>query len=208
MTMPPSNMVCTAEAEAAIARLFRTLGLYKVTVRALLTTTHARRLPRLREPLQQVQAQATLVRFLSITESFASGTLIRYTEPLFLPAGHPVIKAVYGDAEEKAIFQWESMKKSYHSWLGVQWDEALWKPVKVLTDVRNAIAHGLGSLTRKQTRRRGGEAIRNSLAAAGVTLDGDKLILDDAFLGRAARTCSAFIEDVDLRVQARPQDHR
>jgi hypothetical protein len=206
--MISSTKVYTLDAETATGLLFRTLGLYKVTALALRTTTNTRRLPRLREPPQQVQAQATLVRLLSITESFTSGTLVRHTEPLFLPAGHPVIKAVYGDAEEKAVFQWENMRNAYRNWLGVQWDESLWKPVKVLTDARNAIAHGLGSLTRRQTRRSGGAAIRTSLMAAGVTLDGDKLVLDDAFLSKAAKTCRNFIQDVDLRVQERPYDRR
>jgi hypothetical protein len=73
----PVPQVPSAEAEAASALLFRTLGAHRAAVAAL----KPRSLTRLRaspdgDPVQD-RCQATLIRLLSITEAFASDMLSR-----------------------------------------------------------------------------------------------------------------------------------
>ena len=66
MTQP----VVSARAEAASALLFHTLGAHRVTVAAMRTRRASRLAMAAPLDAEQIQCQATLVRLLSITESF------------------------------------------------------------------------------------------------------------------------------------------
>jgi 3-mercaptopyruvate sulfurtransferase SseA len=67
--------------------------------------------------------------------------------------------------------------------------------------VRNAVAHGLGKLTRRQLRSE--QSVKSKLKAAGITVDDNRIVLSDDSLAAAASACRDFIERLDLTVQAR-----
>jgi hypothetical protein len=146
MTTP----VVTIEAEDASTLLFQTLGAHRTAVTAL----RPRRPPRLPSDTiadaEQIQCQSTLVRLLSVTESFASGLLVREIEKAAARAQSASIDYIWDDAAIKGTSTWAEQKDAYSNWLGVKED---WKVVERLAEARNAVAHGLGTLTRRQLRK-------------------------------------------------------
>ncbi|MGB8960896.1 MAG: hypothetical protein WCC38_02910 [Pseudonocardiaceae bacterium] len=93
---------------------------------------------------------------------------------------------------------WRDQEKSYKDWLGVKED---WKAVEHLAEARNAVAHSLGKLTRRQLRSE--QSVKSTLKAAGITVDDNRIVLSDDSLAAAASACRDFIERLDLAVQAR-----
>jgi hypothetical protein len=199
MTTP----VVTVEAEDASALLFQTLGAHR-TAMAALRPRQPPRLPsgRIPDP-EQIQCQSTLVRLLSITESFTSQLLLREIDKAAARARSASINSVWDDAAIRGTSTWQQQKDAYINWLGVKED---WKVVDRLAEARNAVAHGLGTLTRRQ--RRNEASVRTKLKEAGITLTGIRIVLSDAALASAATGCRDLIRRIDLAVQARPPKYR
>jgi hypothetical protein len=198
--IPP---VVTIEAEDASALLFQTLGAHRTAVTAL----RLRRPPRLPSgaipDAEQIQCQSTLVRLLSVTEAFASELLVREVEKAAARARSASIDHIWDDAAIKGTSTWTEQKDAYSNWLGVKED---WKVVERLAIARNAVAHGLGTLTRRQLRKEA--SVRSKLREAGITLVGIRIVLSDAALSSAAADCRDLIQRLDLAVQARPPQYR
>lgn len=193
----PAPQVVSAEAEAASALLFRTLGAHRAAVAAL----KPRPLGRLRtssdgDPIQD-RCQATLVRLLSITEAFASDMLSRQVDRAIEGArGATAATKLADEAVIRGTSGWQDQKKSYKDWLGVEVD---WKAVERLAEARNAVAHGLGRLTRRQLRSE--QSVKSKLKAAGIPIEESRIVLSDESLAAAASACRDFIERLDLAVQ-------
>jgi hypothetical protein len=196
-------LIITAEAEDASALLFQTLGAHRTAVAALRSRPPPR-LPSGRVPdPEQIQCQSTLVRLLSITESFTSQLLLREIDKAAIRARSASIDSVWDDAAIRGTNTWRDQQASYTNWLGVKED---WKVIERLAEARNAVAHGLGTLTRRQLRNE--DSVRSKLKEAGVTLTGIRIVLSDAALASAAADCRDLIHRIDLGVQARPPKYR
>jgi hypothetical protein len=197
--IPP---VVYIEAEDASALLFQTLGAHRTAV-AGLRPRRAPRLPSGKIPdTEQIQCQSTLVRLLSITESFASQLLLREIDKAAARAQSVSIDRIWEDAAVRGTSGWSDQEKAYKDWLGVKID---WKAAERLAEARNAVAHGLGSLTRRQLRNEG--SVRYKLTQAGITLVGIRIVLSDAALLSAASDCRDLIHRLDLAVQSRPSQY-
>jgi hypothetical protein len=194
----PVSPVVSAEAEAASALLFRTLGAHRAAIAAI----GSQPLTRLRispdgDPVQE-RCQATLIRLLSITEAFASDMLSREVDGAIARVGSATAAKVADDALIRGTSTWQDQKKSYKDWLGVNED---WKAVERLAEARNAVAHGLGKLTRRQLRSE--QSVKSKLKAARITVNDNRIVLSDDNLAAAASACRDFIEKLDLAVQSR-----
>jgi hypothetical protein len=199
--MTPS--VVTAEAEEASALLFQTLGAHRTAVTTLRRRRPAR-LPSGRLPdTEQIQCQSALVRLLSITESFTSQLLLQEIDKIAARARSVTIDRIWDDAAVRGTGTWSEQKDSYANWLGVKVD---WKVVERLAEARNAVAHGLGTLTRRQLRKEA--SVRSKLKEAGITLSGIRVVLSDAALSSAASDCRDLIYRIDLAVQSRSANYR
>jgi hypothetical protein len=199
--MTPS--VVTAEAEEASALLFQTLGAHRTAMTAV-RPLRPPRLPSGNIPdTEQIQCQSTLVRLLSITESFASQLLLKEIDRVAARARSVAIDRIWDDAAARGINTWNEQKESYAKWLGVTVD---WKVVERLAEARNAVAHGLGTLTRRQLRKEA--SVRNKLREAGIELDGIRIMLSDAAISSAAGDCRDLIHRLDLAVQGRSPEYR
>ena len=195
--------VVTTEAEEASALLFQTLGAHRTAVTAL-RPLRPPRLPSGRIPdTEQIQCQSTLVRLLSITESFASHLLLQEIDKVAARARSVAIDRIWDDAATRGTNTWNEQKDSYANWLGVKVD---WKVVERLAEARNAVAHGLGTLTRRQLRKEA--SVRSKLREAGISLTGIRIVLSEAALSSAAGDCRDLIHRLDLAVQARSPDYR
>lgn len=192
----PFPRVPSTEAEAASALLFRTLGAHRTATAAIRQRPRPRlhRLPG-EDPIQD-QCQATLVRLLSITEAFASELLSREVDHAIAGAATATAGKVAEDAVIRGTGTWSDQQRSYKDWLGVNED---WKAVERLAEARNAVAHGLGKLTRRQMRSE--QSTKAKLIAAGITVDKNKVVLSEDNLAAAASACRDFVERLDLAVQ-------
>jgi hypothetical protein len=190
--------VATSEAEEASALLFQTLGAHRTAVTALRPAQPPRLSSGQTPDAEQIQCQSTLVRLLSITESFASQLLLREIDKISARAQSIAIDRIWEDAAIRGTGTWNEQKDSYANWLGVKVD---WKVIDRLAEARNAVAHGLGTLTRRQLRKEA--SIRSKLREAGIALDGIRIVLSDAALASAATDCRDLIYRLDLAVQER-----
>jgi hypothetical protein len=188
--------IISAEAEAASRLLFRTLGAHRTAVSNLGHQPQRRRLGSKPDDREQIQCQATLLRLLSITESFCAERLLGEIDGRIESAGDAALDRVWQGAAIGATRTWSEQQRAFKAWLDVQVD---WKPIDRLAEARNAVAHGLGALTRQQRRKT--QAVTARIRAAGLELREGRVWLTDASLAIAAATCREVIELVDLEVQ-------
>ncbi|MGE2772573.1 hypothetical protein ACQGAO_30570 [Rhodococcus sp. 1.20] len=155
-----------------------------------------RRLPATGVDRQQIQRQATLVRLLSITESFCTERLLTEIESMMsaTASDHVAVQKIWDDSHGRAIATWDALHKAYHAWLDVP--KKTWTQLLDLTNARNAVAHGHGQLTWKQQR---GDlkVLEEKLNNHEITLDGTRLILSEASISHAAALCRTFIIELD-----------
>ena len=199
MTQP----VVSARAEAASALLFHTLSAHRVTVAAMRTRRASRLATAAPLDAEQIQCQATLVRLLSITESFTAELMTTAVDSAVSRAGSAAVNKIWEDAAIRGTDSWNAQRDAYRNWLGVTVD---WSAAERLAEARNAVAHGLGSLTRRQLRNEQG--VKARLQAAGIDVQGDSLVLSDAALASAAAACRDLIHRVDRATQSRPTEFR
>lgn len=65
-----------------------------------------------------------------------------------------IMEKIYNDAEDQAISAWSRTMDAYAVFFGIKRTGFVeWPKVQALIDARNAVAHGLGALTRRQTRK-------------------------------------------------------
>ncbi|MDQ3381568.1 MAG: hypothetical protein M3546_14850 [Actinomycetota bacterium] len=124
----------------------------------------------------------TLPHLAAVGEEFARAALLEASEPL-MPRDNDLLGWAWDRAENQAE-QWAGVEDGWTKWHKIPIKgESRYITFKGVVDARNAIVHGLGHLTRKQTRGDGGAKVRASLALVGITTVGRKLeISDDSIL--------------------------
>lgn len=188
-------------AEEASGLLFRTIAAHRAAV-SVLEPFARRRLAGPREDREQIQCQATLVRLLSITESFCSDRLLEEVERIIAPSRHKTVSEVWDRVAISATNTWAEQQKAYKELLGVTLTSSDWKSVEQLAEARNAVAHGLGRLTRRQQRNQ--QSVHAKLASCGISVRNGQIIVNDSVLFNAAQTCRSFIERLDAAIEDRP----
>ena len=196
--------VPSQRAEDAAALLFHTLAAHRANIARIAVRHRPPRLPKQTFSRDQLQCQATLLRLISITEAFCGDRLVDEVESLIEPNRHTAVGAVWDQAAISATSSWSDQKRALKDWLGVKLTNAQWKPVDDLVEARNSIAHGLGTLTRRQLRKK--QAVVAALEAAQITLSSTNQIeLTDAALETAARQCRLLIISLDNGIQHREE---
>jgi hypothetical protein len=198
MTLP---VVLSSRAEASCRLLYQTLGLHRVQSSSTAGVALPQRLAPVTFDGTQVQRQATLLRLISVTEAFCTDRLLGVAENHMSPAGSPVRAAIWDKASTSSVSTWSGIESAYKSWLAV---EPSWTRIRQLTEVRNSIAHGLGTLTRVQLKTR--RSVVGKMSAAKVKLDGDRVLLEDENLEAACDACIELISEIDHLVQLRTGD--
>lgn len=152
----------------------------------------------------QLERQATYIRLVSIAENFCASLLIDTVEEAINPPSTGPLSEIWESAVIGATGSWDKQAEKFNSWLGVKPSLA---DIRAAAEVRNAIAHGLGSLTRLQLRNE--QSTRNKISqTAGVELNGNEIHLTTDDLERARTICRETIEQVDSAVAARDQRFR
>lgn len=199
-----SSQIISNEAEAASALLFKTLGAHRTAAAAFKSQPSVRLHHLLPADARQVQRQSTLLRLISITESFAGDLLTREMEVIVARADSSPVDVIWDDAAVKATSSWREQREAYKKWFGVT--QVDWSVIDKLAHARNAVAHGLGNLTRRQLRDLA--SVRSALQSVNITLNGTRIVLTDDTLSNAAQSCRKLIYDLDLAVQVRPRKYR
>lgn len=151
----------------------------------------------------QIRRQATLVRITSIIEAYVAEQLVQRFESHAPPPRQPIIDDVYVRAEDNAIGSWPKMTDHYGRWFGIKMNRRTcpaWRRIEALTNARNAVAHGLGELTRRMARKNQDE-LRRDFATIDVAMAGNAIVLTEASLRNAVAAGSDFIEWLDEELE-------
>lgn len=191
------------DAEQSIRTVMTTLAQHR-RQEALLGTSWRPRRGRLRALTTsagsvQIRRQAALLRIASIVEAFVGDQLVRRLEPHAPPPRPTILDDIYVRAEDGAIGTWPKMIEHYGRWFGIKLSRAKcpsWRRVEAITNARNAVAHGLGELTRRMARK-GTRELELDFATIGLKLTGSTVTISEDALRLAAQTASEFIAWLD-----------
>ena len=201
-----NNSVLTERGESATSLLFRTIAAHQAAVTSFGSQTSRGRLSVQREEREEIQCQATLVRLLSITEAFCADRLLAEVERIVDRVPHQSLRAVWERSAILATNSWADQQAAYKEYLGVSLENNDWKSIERLAEARNAVAHGLGKLTRRQQRNR--QSVVARLNVCGIDVEDGRILLSGNVLLQAAQTCSQFVHKLDGAIEARPQAYR
>lgn len=184
MSAPPS-----LEAEAAIYSLKRTVAAYRDSVEAM-GRTDSRLAPGGRT-YEAERAQDAVMRLVTTSEMYVVEVLLVETEARLV--GSPTAVVLWDDVESRYTQTWERRRSGWKKFHGLDLKASgAWDPLEGFVDARNAIAHGLGRLTRVQLKNRG--AVESRLLKAGIALNGEEVVVG----GEDVARCEAVIEDFIL----------
>lgn len=171
--------------------LLRTMSFPLGRIRALATDSRS----------SQVRAQGTLLRLVSVVEAFLVSSLVVRLERHAPRPRSKVMEAIYVDAEDSAIASWAKLKIAYNRFLDINLaGSGYWGDISATNDARNAIAHGVGELTRRQTRKNLADLVR-ALASVGVSVDGSAIVVTNEAVYRYGKTAREFVLWVDERLR-------
>lgn len=191
------------DAEQACRLINETLAMHLEAVAALTTTrVRPRRFPRPdNADREQLQRQATLIRFLAVTESFSTERLHAEMDQIITPLGHDGTRSMWLAAHRAAIMGWDKQQDAYDKWLKVP--TRVWTGLLVLTEARNAAAHGSGQLTWLQQQKHTPKpaSLTSRLNTQRITLDGNRVVLSEDSIEQAAGTCIRFIKELDASLR-------
>jgi hypothetical protein len=187
--------VLSARAEAAHADLMFTLAAHQHWRRARVLDVGRLRFVPIAAAPESIE-HLTLPHIAAVAEEFARATLLEASEPL-VTQDNDVLKTLWERAEEQ-VEQWRGMNVAWDRWHKINVErETRYKRLRGVLEARNAIVHGLGRLTRRQTRRDGGAAVRGRLASVGITTNGLMLVVSDDAIKQCAQAAKAFIAWLD-----------
>jgi hypothetical protein len=199
-----SNRLLSLDAEQSCRLINETLAMHLDAIAAI--TTNGERPRRFPNPdkadREQLQRQATLIRLLAITESFSTERLHSEMDKIITPLGHNGARKMWMEAHQTAIMGWEKQKNAYRKWLEVP--DSTWTELFVLTEARNAVAHGSGRLTwlQQQKHMTKPASLPDRLRTQKITLVGNRILLTEQSIKQAAETCTTFIKELDASLTA------
>lgn len=138
----------------------------------------------------QARAQSTLLRLVSIIEAHTAAELIVRMESQVPPPRSVILEKIHTDAEDQVLGAWARTMDAYAAFFGIKRTGFVeWPKVQALIDARNAVAHGLGALTRRQTRKNLPQLV-NALKSIDIPVVGlevslsEKALISNAMRGR------------------------
>lgn len=191
--------VPTKEAEAACRLINRAIGSYLMAEQAESSSTSHKRIRSRRADRLLEQRDSTVIRIMSITESFCGELLITEYEADENPKTPKPPPEKWEKAVNSATASWPSQIKHYDKWLNV--NSLDWDHVLGVAEARNAITHGLGRLTRRQLGDL--EETMKKLGKVKIGLTNDRVAIDTQRLRLIASGCIAHVLAVDEAVSTR-----
>jgi hypothetical protein len=137
---------------------------------------------------------------MAIVESFVTNELVRRLEREVPEPRSRIVETVYVRAEEAATASWPQLQTHYKQWLDVRFTTfPAWTRIRAVNNVRNAIAHGLGEITRRMARD-GVANLRRDFRPIGVEIIGTSLRVSDQAVKTAVVVCRDFVLWLDIEL--------
>jgi hypothetical protein len=138
----------------------------------------------------------------AVAEDFVRSALVDRTEKT-LPTSPPLVMTIWNQLEQDVERTWAAQERAWQDWYGVIWSKTPeYLHLEGYIEARNAIVHGLGRLTKRQTRTLGAETRTvNRLKQSDIRLDADRLIADDETVHGCAKAAVGFIGWLDRQAR-------
>lgn len=134
------------------------------------------------------RARNTVVDIVAIVESYSINRLV----------------AVNDSVSRQELFTWKKREGAYLKYAGVNLEHDIpdYQKLKGFVEARNAIQHGLGSLTDLQLGADRRRDTFDALAVAGIPLQGDTVVIQRSSVERCRTVSERFVLAVDHAVLA------
>jgi hypothetical protein len=145
----------------------------------------------------RIRFEATYLRLIGIVEAYAdsmcSDLFRRYPVDQV-----PMLRALITAAETQASINWKERKSAFSDYHGVSLGSCeRWSELDAGIEIRNAIAHGLGTLTKRQRNHRS----REKMKSVGAVIVDDRLMLNDKALEKCLVFTREFVKSVDSKLE-------
>lgn len=150
----------------------------------------------------RVRRENVLVRSVSIMESFVHAELVSRLSPLVPNPRSALVEALYAQFEERGTMSWEEtanyFKKHIHSSIKIK-SSPDWDQVNAVIEARNAVVHGLGTFTSRQTRRNVPKTVTTHLVKLGfdVSAHGSRVLVTASALENTVMLLRSYLEWLD-----------
>jgi hypothetical protein len=137
----------------------------------------------------------TIAQIVSISEQFSVSRLFSLVESR-LDGSTDMALRVWEQSQDSIESSWDRQAGAWNTYAQIRIKaHASFKALDPFIEVRNAVMHGLGHLTRRQQRR--AQSLVPTLVAAGITVDGTRLTLERVNVVDCREVTVAFIEWLD-----------
>lgn len=150
----------------------------------------------------RVRRESVLVRSVSIMESHVHAELVSRLAPLAPNPRSPLVETLYAQFEERGTMLWDEtanyFKKHIDSSIKIK-SSPHWHQVNAVIEARNAVVHGLGKFTNRQTRRNVPKVVANHLTTLDfdVSPDGSRIMVTAEALESTVILLRTYLEWLD-----------
>lgn len=192
----PTTEVESAEAERAAASVMHELASYRLRKRAE-SRRRIGRMALLRSGAGSLPLEySAVVTTVSIAEGFFATTLRTRIEDAF-DATTRLMHDARRDAAKSVDSTWDGRLKSARRWFGIDHSaEDCVQSMLAFVEARNAVVHGVGSLTRRQMAD-GGRDVVAKLALVGISVRVGVIDIDRAAVELCAHNCADAVRWLD-----------
>lgn len=190
----------TEHGDLAVREIHRARAMY------LREREHPSRLPRV--PIDDTvgwsgrDAGGAIVHMVASVEYCSHAQLLRAIER-HLPSGSSLVRELWRQAESTVATTWANQLNSWKNYFDID----LWKSVNfegffAFIDVRNAMLHGLGTLSPRQLRSREEEqVVRRRLVAAGIPVLGGRLRLSATVVEVCTQVSLGVVDELEVHAR-------
>ena len=144
-----------------------------------------------------------LPHIVAVGEEFVREALLDCSENQ-LAATTQLHAALWSYGEANADRSWPNLRDCWKEWHGVDFAGFIRQSdMLALIDARNTVVHGLGELTRKQTRKDGGSAVIARLSQIGIPVTAGRIDIPPAAIGVAREVVISLITWIDGEIRSR-----
>lgn len=157
----------------------------------------------------RVRRESVLIRSLSIMESYVHAELVSRLAPLAPNPRSALVETLYAQFEDRGTMSWDEtanyFKKHVHSSIKIK-NNPDWDQVNAVIEARNAVVHGLGRFTNRQTRRNVPKVVGSHLTKLkfDVSMDGSRVLMTAAALEGTVMLLRSYLEWLDGTLTAIP----
>lgn len=142
----------------------------------------------------QTRVQSTMFRVMSLVEAHTADEIITRLVTELPPPRSVIQQSAYSAGEDAAARSWSDMKVRLTRWFAMDISTcASWPDLMTLVEVRHAVAHGTGELTRKQIRDQDMARWRQRLRQVDISLDGKCVVLTPDSVATTLQTAKSYL---------------